>query len=97
MKMKLLFGKEIVKELNFDVKDHTISLEDDREFKELKIEPQIFCFFSREEYIKMIKFIKDVQILGVDNEAVRLMYQLKEGLIEKFDEDKIENIINHPE
>lgn len=93
-KMKILFGKEILNEDKFNTKDHKISLEDDREYKELKIEPKIFCLIPKDDIIKIIKFIRDAQILGVDNEAVKLMYGLKNDLITKIEERKVESIIN---
>ena len=91
--MKLLLGKETLSE-NPNRKDHKISLEDDVEFTQLEIEPQILCFVSNEDAQKIIKFIRDTQILGVDNEAVKLMYKLKEDLIKKIEERKVENIID---
>ena len=91
--MKLLLGKE-TKTGTFTGKDHKIVLEDDPEYKELTAEPQIFCLISKDDAIKITKFIKHVSILGVDNEAVKLMYGLKDGLIAKVDERKVENIID---
>ncbi|KKK64948.1 hypothetical protein LCGC14_2979060 [marine sediment metagenome] len=93
--MKLLFGKETTRELNLNEKEHKIYLEDDQEYKELKIEPQVFCLIPKEELIKVIKFIRDAQILGVDNEAVKLMHKLRDDLIAKIEDVQAEKIINN--
>ena len=94
--MKILFGKEITRELKFkDEKEHKISLEDDNEYKEIKIEPEIVLVVPGSDSQKIIKFIRDVQILGVDNEAVKLMHTLKEELIKKVEDRQAEKIINN--
>ena len=92
--MKILFGKEIIAEPNLNEKEHKIALEDDRDYKESKIEPQVFCLIPKEELIKVIKFIRDAQILGVDNEAVKLMHKLRDDLIAKIEDVQAEKIIN---
>ena len=87
--MKILFGKEIVTKGLFNEKEHKICLEDDNEYIHLKIQPQLFCLIPKYDILKIIKFIRDVQILGVDNEAVKLMHKLKDELIQKLRDELI--------
>ena len=77
--MKLLFGKEFTIK-NVYGKEHKIYLEDDRLYKDLKIKSQLLCMIPQDDILKIIKFIRDAQILGVDNEAVKLMHKLRDDL-----------------
>ena len=93
--MKILLGKEITKEFDFKAKEHKISLEDDIDYKELKIQPQLFCLIPDDDILKIIKFIKGAQILGVDNDAVKLMHKLRDDLTSKIEDKEAEKIINN--
>ena len=94
-KMKILFGKEIVTIGKFNEQEHKIYLEDDMGYKELRTEPQILLSIKKDDATKIINYIRDTQILGVDNAAVNLMHALKKELMTKIKDRQAENIIHN--
>ena len=83
--MKAFNGREFFQDKYPHNKKHEVILEDDDNFFERKDIPEdIWCGITAEEAKKIIDFINNAQILGIDNKAVNVAYEFRDMLKNKM-------------
>ena len=79
--MKALNGREFFQDKYPHNKKHEVILEDDDNFFEHKDHPEaIWCEVGPEEAKKIIDFINNAQILGIDNKSVNATNEFRDML-----------------
>ena len=79
--MKAFNGREFFQDKDPDSKKHEVILEDDESFFEHSDKPEeIWCGIKPEEAKKIVNFINNAPILGIDNNAVNTTHEFRDML-----------------
>lgn len=79
--MKAFNGREFIQDNYPHNKKHEVILEDDENFFHYEDKQEnIWCCLDPEEAKKIVEFVNNAAILGIDNKVVNIAYELRDIL-----------------